>query len=73
MGRHRSNVGSSIFNMKKKKIVCLLSAEVMKKLNTLFKKRNDIDFQSLITKLLDMIQATKSQDSMGRGLLCTYP
>ena len=32
----------------------------------------DIDFQSLIAKLVDMIQAAKDQDAMGSGLLCTY-
>ena len=27
----------------------------------------------LITKLVDIIQATKDQDAMGMGLLCTGP
>ena len=35
---------------------------------TLQKRKLDIDFQSLITNLIDMIQATKDEDAMGRGL-----
>ena len=33
----------------------------------------DIDFQSLITKLVDMIHATEENHAMGRGLLYTLP
>ena len=35
-----------------------------------FRKRKDIDLQGLITKLVDMIQASKYQDTIARGLLC---
>ena len=38
---------------------------------TLKKQQLDIDFQNLITKLVDIIQVTKDQDTMGRDLLCT--
>ena len=36
----------------------------------LFKKKRKLytDFQSLITKRVDMIQVTKDQDAMGRGI-----
>ena len=40
---------------------------------TLQKKKFDIDFQSSITKLVDMIKTTKNQDAMERGLICACP
>ena len=36
------------------------------------KKKRNIDFQILITKLVIMIHATKYQDAMGRGILGIY-
>ena len=43
----------------------------MYQIYTFKKERKAIDFQSLITKLVDIIQATKDQDTVGMGLLCT--